>query len=136
MSSRVLFFEETCWLHILLYFLHFGSRPFNLLIFLMKVWKLFLEKISRNWNLLCIWLKTKIIKQIVLLLKFYAKITVPIWLTWLFVSIFKKKIVENFFLGLRNEVCCNLFKSFDFFPQCQQSFWYLLFLFIAYIVID
>ena len=41
MSSRGVFFQETCWLHIPLYFLHFGSWPFNLLIFSMKVLILF-----------------------------------------------------------------------------------------------
>ena len=46
MSSKGVFFQETCWLHILLYFLHFGSWPFNLLILSMKVFKLFWKKDS------------------------------------------------------------------------------------------
>ena len=135
-SSRGVFFQAYCWLHIPLDFLHFGSWPFNLLIFFKKVFKLFWKKTLRKWNLLCIWLKTKITKQIVLLLKFCVKKAVPTWLTWLFVSISIKKTLEHFFLGFRNEVCCSLFNSLDFLSQYQQSFWYLLFLFIAYTAID
>ena len=125
-----------CWLHIPLYFLHFGSGPFNLLLFWMKVFKLFWGKTSWKWKRFCIWLKTELGNYIFLLLKFCLKNTVPTWLTWLFVSIFIKKTLEHFFFFFWNEVCCNLLKSFDFFSQCQQSFWYHLFLFIQYIAID
>ena len=132
MSLRGLFCQGTCWVHIPLYFLHFPSRPFNLLIFSMKVLKLFWEKTSWKWKVLCIWLKIKLAKQIFLLLKSSVKNTTPTSLTWLFFSIFIKKTLENFLLGIWNEGCCNLFYSFDIFSQCQKSFSYLLFLFIAY----
>ena len=121
MSSRVVFFQETCWLNIPLYFLHFGSRPFNLLFLQIKVLKLFLEKTSWKWKLLCIWLETKIGEEIVLLVKLCLKNTVSPWLTWLFVYIFIKKTLEHFFLGFANEVFCKLFNCFNFFSQYPIS---------------
>ena len=136
MSSREVFFQEMCWFHIPLYFLHFGSCPFNLLIFLIKVLKIFWGKTLWKWKWLCIWLKTKLGNYIFLLLKFCLKNTVPTLLKWLFLSTFIKKALEHFYLFFWNEVCCDLFKYLDFFSQCQQSFWYLLFLFIPYIAID
>ena len=132
MALRGVYFHGTCWLHTPLYFLNFPSRPFNLLIFSINVFKLFWEKTSWKWNLLCIWLKIKLAKQIFLLLKSCVKNTSATSLTSLFVSIFIKKTLEHFLLGFWNEGCCNLFNSLDFFSQCQKSFRYLLFLFIAY----
>ena len=104
MSSRGVFFQEMCWFHIPLYFLHFGSRPFNLLIFLMKVLKLFWGKTLSKWKWLCIWLKTKLGNYIFLLLKFCVRTTVPTWLTWLFVSIFIKKLWNTsfYFFGMKS----------------------------------
>ena len=136
MSSSELFFQEMCWFHIPQYFLYFDSRTFNVLLFLIKVFKLVWGKTSQKSKWLCILLKTKLRNYIFLLLKFYVKNTVPTWLTWLFVSIFIKKALEHFFLLFSNEVCCNLFKPLDFFSKCQQYFWYHLFLFITYIPID
>ena len=57
--------------------LHFSSRPFNLLFFLMKVFKLVRENNSLKWKLLHIWVKTKTAKQIVLLLNFCVKNSLP-----------------------------------------------------------
>ena len=104
MSSRGVFFQEMCWFHIPLYFLHFGSRPFNLLIFLMKVLKLFWGKTLWKWKWLCIWLKTKLGNYIFLLLKFCVRTTVPTWLTWLFVSIFIKELWNTsfYFFGMKS----------------------------------
>ena len=104
MSSRGVFFQEMYWFHIPLYFLHFGSRPFNLLIFLMKVLKLFWGKTFSKWKWLCIWLKTKLGNYIFLLLKFCVRATVPTWLTWLFVSIFIKKLWNTsfYFFGMKS----------------------------------
>ena len=136
MSSREVFFLKTCWLHIPLYFLHFGSRPYNLSFFQIKVLKVFWKETSWKWNLLCIWLETELREQIFLLLKLCVKYNASPYLTWIFVSIFIKKTMEHVFLGFWNEVCCNYFNSLDFFSQFQQSFWYLLFLFLAYIAID
>ena len=136
MSSREVFFLKTSWLHIKLYFLHFGSRPYNLSFFPIKVLKVFWQETSWKWNLLCIWLETKLRKQIFLLLKPCVKYTVSPYLTWLFFSNFIKKTMEHFFLGFWNEIFCNYFNFVDFFSQLQQSFWYLLFPFLAYIAID
>ena len=59
MSSRELFFQEMCWLNMPLYFLHFLGRPFNYLIFLMKVFKLFWGKTSWKWKWLCILIRNQ-----------------------------------------------------------------------------
>ena len=121
MSSRGLFVLESCWLHIPLYFLHFGSRPFNLLFFQIKVWKSFWKETSWKWNLLCIWLETKLGEQIFLLLKLCVKYTVSPWFTWLFVSIFIKKHMEHLFLGFQEEVWWKPFNSLKFFYQYYTS---------------
>ena len=133
MSCRGLFFQEIFWLIIPLYSLYFLGRSFNYLIFLMKVFKLVWGKTSRKWEWLCILLKTKLGNYIFLLLKFYVKYTDTTSLTRLFLSIFLKKALEHVFLLFWNEV---FLKCLDFFSQCQQSFWYHLFLFITYIAVD
>ena len=58
----------------------FSSWPFNLLIFLMKVFKLFWENNSWKSKLLHIWVKTKTAKQIVVSLNFCVKNSLPTWL--------------------------------------------------------
>ena len=113
------------WLKVTLYAEHFSSRTFNILIFLMKVLKIFWEKTLWKWKLLCIWLGNKTVKQIVLLLKFCVKRILFTWMTCLFKRNLRIKTVEHFFWSFLNE---------NFFPQCQQSFWsrlYLPFLFSA-----
>ena len=122
MSSKGVFFQEKRWLHILLYFLHFGSWPFNLLIFSMKVLKLFWEKTSWKWKLLCIWLKTKLAKPVLLLLKFCVKNAIPTWLTQQFVWIFIKKTLGHFFLSFWNEICYKLFNFLYFFFSMSTIF--------------
>ena len=112
MSLRGVLFQETCRLHIPLYFLHFGSWPFYLLIFSLKVLKLFWEKTSWKWKLLCIWLKTKLANPVLLFLKLCVKNALSTWLTRQFVWIFIKKTLEHFFLSFWNEICCNLFNFF------------------------
>ena len=99
MSLRGVFFQETCRLHIPLYFLHFSSWPFYLLIFSLKVLKLFWEKTAWKWKLLCIWLKTKLTNPVLLFLKFCVKNALSTWLTRQFVWIFIKKTLEHFFLS-------------------------------------
>ena len=136
MYSRELFFQEMCWLNMPLYFLHFLGRPFNYLIFLMKVFKLFWGKTSWKWKWLCILIRNLTRKLYFSITKNLRKNTFHTWLIWLFFPIFIKKFVEDFFSFFWNEVSYNLFKSLDFFPQCQQYFRYHLFLFIAYIAID
>ena len=44
------------------------------------------------------------------------------------------KTLEHFFLFFWNDVCCKILNSLDFFSQCQQSSWYLLFLFMPYML--
>ena len=118
------------WLKVTMYVLHFSRRKLNILIFSMKVLKLFWEKISWKWKLLCIWLESKIIKHIVILLKLCVTKSLSTWLICLFIWILITKTLEHFFLSFLNE---------NFFPQCQKSFWsrlYLPFLFSVDIAID
>lgn len=103
--------------------LHFSSRTFNLLFFLMKVFKLIRENNSLKWKLLHIWVKTKTAKQIVLLLNFWVKNSLPAWLKELFLWIFIKNTMENFFWSFLNQIGGNSFNSLHYFPQSQQSFW-------------
>ena len=103
--------------------LHLSRRPFNLLIFLMKVFKLIWGKPSWKWKLLPTQLKIKTAKQIVLLLNFWVKNSLPAWLKELFLWIFIKNTMENFFWSFLNQIGGNSFNSLHYFPQSQQSFW-------------
>ena len=88
-------------------------RTVNISIFSMKILKLFWENASWKRNFLCIWLKTKIARKIVLLRNFRVKNSLATWLTKLSLLNLIKKAFKYLFLVFLKETYNNHFNSLD-----------------------